>query len=515
MNKAIGITGSWNRLQIVSTMVSSMLVSVAILHLISIQDASGHGALIEPPMRSVLWKYGFHTPINYNYTELYCGGFQKFLNNSGRCGVCGDPFQGPHENERGGKYDLGIIARSYPEGTTNIDVKVEITAHHKGYFEFKLCPNEEAEITQECLDRYPLMIEEGIQQGDPMKFYPPDKEVVHPLKVLIPPDMRCERCVLQWTYKTGNRWGNDPDGKSCLGCGMQEKFINCADISIRSHGNIVNTHFKSIDSLPVSDQTPSTAEEKHDAENIQIKDQELNSITANNTIPSMIRGGATEQLNDNIVQHYKVTTNTRQTNSHPVIPQHDITIQTSEGFTKAHTTLLLEQRISTTTGPETKANHSHMQISILNTTHWINPMQNSDRQGLPMGRHQPLTGISDNKAHLFPLHQIHMANTVQGEALGRHQPHEIRIEVQAMMALASPQVREFYQRLFFLKSLSNSHQLNKNLQNTTPTERDRAVLAAIHSLHGAISNTIHREALIRNFMLTQRQLKIDRRGHGV
>ncbi|KAL3885464.1 hypothetical protein ACJMK2_025520 [Sinanodonta woodiana] len=221
-------------------MVSSMLT---FLSLICIQDASGHGALIEPPMRSVLWKYGFDAPINYNYMELYCGGFKNFQDNGGRCGVCGDALLGPYNNERGGKYDLGIIARSYPLGTTSIEVKVEISAYHKGYFEFKLCPNDEAEVTQECLNRYTLMIEEGLQQGDPTKFYPPDGQTIHSLKVSIPPDIRCERCVLQWTYRAGNTWGTNPDGKSCLGCGMQETFVNCADISFRSDGS---SRFQSI-----------------------------------------------------------------------------------------------------------------------------------------------------------------------------------------------------------------------------------------------------------------------------
>lgn len=30
----------------------------------------------------------------------------------------------------------------------------------------------------------------------------------------------------------GNSWGTDPDGRSCLGCGLQEEFRNCADIRI-------------------------------------------------------------------------------------------------------------------------------------------------------------------------------------------------------------------------------------------------------------------------------------------
>ena len=31
---------------------------------------------------------------------------------------------------------------------------------------------------------------------------------------------------------TGNSWGSDPDGTSCLGCGYQEEFYGCSDITI-------------------------------------------------------------------------------------------------------------------------------------------------------------------------------------------------------------------------------------------------------------------------------------------
>ena len=51
--------------------------------------------------------------------------------NGGKCGVCGDRFDGPRDNEIGGKYANGIIVRKYKPGAT-IDVTVHITANHKG-----------------------------------------------------------------------------------------------------------------------------------------------------------------------------------------------------------------------------------------------------------------------------------------------------------------------------------------------------------------------------------------------
>mgnify|MGYP000665179258 CR=1 FL=1 len=79
--------------------------------------------------------------------------FQKFQQSGGKCGVCGDPYDGPFENDKGGVYDTGIIVRHYPVGHREIEVKTEITAHHKGYITFKLCPNNEAPLTEECLER--------------------------------------------------------------------------------------------------------------------------------------------------------------------------------------------------------------------------------------------------------------------------------------------------------------------------------------------------------------------------
>lgn len=39
-------------------------------------------------------------------------------------------------------------------------------------------------------------------------------------------------CVLQWRYVAGNNWGICPDGKGALGCGPQEEFRACSDITI-------------------------------------------------------------------------------------------------------------------------------------------------------------------------------------------------------------------------------------------------------------------------------------------
>lgn len=44
--------------------------------------------------------------------------------------------------------------------------------------------------------------------------------------------LECSNCVLQWHYTAGNNWGVCANGTGALGCGPQEQFRGCADISI-------------------------------------------------------------------------------------------------------------------------------------------------------------------------------------------------------------------------------------------------------------------------------------------
>ena len=126
---------------------------------------------------------------------------QSFLQwrlNKGRCGVCGDPWDapGPRSQEGGGTYGRGVIVRrssllcdcsqlfsyikvlflrcdcsqlfSYSNVSSpvvivrvavtccyrysigqRISVAADITANHKGYFEFRLCPHNTPKVTKE------------------------------------------------------------------------------------------------------------------------------------------------------------------------------------------------------------------------------------------------------------------------------------------------------------------------------------------------------------------------------
>ncbi|XP_012282768.1 uncharacterized protein LOC105700977 [Orussus abietinus] len=201
------------------------------LGVLFLPEAIGHGRLIEPPSRASMWRYGFDTPHDYNDNELYCGGFtRQWQRNSGKCGICGDPYDTPtpRPHESGGKFGNGVIVRRYRTGAT-IPVKVELTANHHGFFEFRVCPMtaQGLEVTQECLDEYLLQGENGTA-----RYYPGPGNRVFEGYYKLPEDLTCVQCVFQWRYTAANNWGDCGNGTGAVGCGPQEEFRGCADIAI-------------------------------------------------------------------------------------------------------------------------------------------------------------------------------------------------------------------------------------------------------------------------------------------
>ncbi|XP_053669317.1 uncharacterized protein LOC128719713 [Anopheles marshallii] len=203
----------------------------------NVELCSGHGRLIEPPSRASAWRYGFSTPPNYNDHELYCGGFNRqWQKNEGKCGECGDPFDAPlpRPHEFGGKWGQGVIVRRYKPGST-ITLRVELTASHMGYFEFRICDNVQAK--QDCLDKHLMRIVSGtpsIPHPNDLKtrFYPRNGSRIYDMKAELPTDLNCSNCVVQWKYVAGNNWGICPDGNGAVGCGPQEEFRACADVTV-------------------------------------------------------------------------------------------------------------------------------------------------------------------------------------------------------------------------------------------------------------------------------------------
>ena len=129
----------------------------------------------------------------------------QFKKNDGKCGVCGDDWslERPRENENGGKYGTGTISRTYVQGQV-IEVEVELTTNHWGWFEMKLCPvNDKLGLEDDkCMDKHPL----NLANEDSTKFFIPKdskKKDTFKYKIKLPNNVVCSQCVLQWTYWTG------------------------------------------------------------------------------------------------------------------------------------------------------------------------------------------------------------------------------------------------------------------------------------------------------------------------
>ncbi|XP_063437560.1 uncharacterized protein LOC134718773 [Mytilus trossulus] len=206
------------------------------LHLIFfIKHVESRGTMLEPPQRSSLWrvrpwKKDKTIPKNLEDYGLNCGGFWRLHGiNKGQCGVCGDPHDAvSRQNESGGKYANGIIVRRYRQHRKFINITLDITSNIGGHFEFRLCPHNNVTkvVTQECLDRNRLTIE-----GHGLKFIPTD-ERKYKLALVMPDNITCKQCVLQWKWRGAYNWGRCDDGYQDVGCGNQEEYYNCADIAI-------------------------------------------------------------------------------------------------------------------------------------------------------------------------------------------------------------------------------------------------------------------------------------------
>ncbi|XP_047475550.1 uncharacterized protein LOC125029613 isoform X2 [Penaeus chinensis] len=194
----------------------------------------GHGRLMYPPSRSSAWRLGFDTPENFNDNELFCGGFGiQYGQNDGKCGVCGDNWADPQprDNEAGGLYGTGLITANFTKGQ-EVDVEIELTTTHQGYFELRLCVNNDPTqiITDACLDEHLLELADG--SGTKYPIATENDWIYVTARVKLPQDVACTQCVLQWHYRGGNNWGECGDGTEGMGCGDQEIFRACADIGI-------------------------------------------------------------------------------------------------------------------------------------------------------------------------------------------------------------------------------------------------------------------------------------------
>jgi len=246
------------------------------LNAILIDICLGHGRIMSPPGRSSLKSFKNDPAVapfwdlivpNYNDHELFCGGFSTQVSNGYKCGICGDNYieSRPRANELGGTYGShGIIPRTYSSGSL-IDIEIQITAHHQGFFQFKICKMEKNMIMEDeaCFDNSDSIVyfADGSSQYSITNLFPtlPNQSGYwYDMQIRLPNDLECDHCVLQWRYHTGNSWGTDADGNSGIGLGLQEEFYGCADIEIISTSNPTSPQFSSTTSPSTTNSVIST-----------------------------------------------------------------------------------------------------------------------------------------------------------------------------------------------------------------------------------------------------------------
>ncbi|XP_063977548.1 uncharacterized protein LOC135162717 [Diachasmimorpha longicaudata] len=208
--------------------------TILIIAVINIPQILGHGMLMEPVNRLSAWRLDFNTPVNYDDNGNFCGGWAvQHQINDGNCGPCGDSYSDvqPRSSENGGVYGTGTIVRNYTEGQAFTAI-VRITANHRGYFTFALCPlYYPSDIeTEECFDNYPILTADGQSTYFLLRYDNDD----YAIDLVLPEGLTCDHCALRWHYTTGNNWGMCADGRGALGCGRQENFRTCSDVAIYS-----------------------------------------------------------------------------------------------------------------------------------------------------------------------------------------------------------------------------------------------------------------------------------------
>lgn len=108
----------------------------------------------------------------------------------GKCGECGDDYSlaKPRPHEFGGKFGQGVTVRKYNPGTV-MTIRVELTASHMGYFEFRLCDDINAKQT--CLDKNILKILSGspfisFPNDLSTRFYPRNGSRIYDIRAQLP-----------------------------------------------------------------------------------------------------------------------------------------------------------------------------------------------------------------------------------------------------------------------------------------------------------------------------------------
>lgn len=224
---------------------------VALLALAALPRASAHGYMSLPASRNFIhsrfyprteqemqakdesyWNYCPHCLAAGGPGQVSDGNTMSWP--AGVNGLCGDMFykdgQKPNidmsrDHEAGGRYATEEVGGVYEEGST-MEIRIGITAHHNGRFQFRICrilaptagqtwaQAEKAQLSNECFNSYTM-----VQAAHPQAQTPYEKysflnfttwtgfsfNMAAPVSTYyytVPDGLRCDgvfaRCVMQW-----------------------------------------------------------------------------------------------------------------------------------------------------------------------------------------------------------------------------------------------------------------------------------------------------------------------------
>lgn len=122
---------------------------------------------------------------------------------------------------------------------------IEIVANHGGQFNFEICWRDSFDTieTEECFERLRLSGHEPTRMDNNEEELEDSYELeaakgngFYTMSVDLPVNKTCEHCILRWHWRSANNWGVCEDGSEAIGCGYQEVYRNCADISVKRNG---------------------------------------------------------------------------------------------------------------------------------------------------------------------------------------------------------------------------------------------------------------------------------------
>ena len=119
--------------------------------------------------------------------------------NDGKCGLCGDPWdvkERPHEDRE--RFPEVFVIKP-EEGQDIIKIFAELPYGSNGSVEVRLCDSQKLRPTKACFEKNKLFIVEASS----VRYDVEGKDHVM-LRLIIPPTVICETCVLQWKFVKGN-----------------------------------------------------------------------------------------------------------------------------------------------------------------------------------------------------------------------------------------------------------------------------------------------------------------------